>query len=288
MDFADADQRVVAVAGDWHGSISWVQTVLPALARVAPEVRTVLHVGDFGISRGLRGRVFLDAVDFWCKTAGIEQILVTPGNHEDWEWLDADFASMPGEPVPISAAVSVLPRGFRFTVGSTSFLSFGGAASIDYALRVEGRDWFPTEVPTEEEVAAAIASGRVDVLITHETVNGGTVASEQVLLANPQGWNAEELAYSALSRDRVTRVWAALAPQVLVHGHMHVADDIRLAGGQRIYSLGRDFQDRNVGLLDVDTLSWKWVTEVDTHGKVKRTRDIEGRYLTRPTDLPGE
>lgn len=46
--------------------------------------------------------------------------------------------------------------------------------------------------------------------------------------------------------------------------------------------------NRNVGLLVVDTLSWKCVTEIDTHGKVKRTRDIEARYLIRPSDLAGE
>src|SRR5690606_16673906 len=116
-------------------------------------IRTILHVGDFGIWSGVEGRAFLNSVDLWCERVGIERILVTPGNHEDWGWLDEDFDLMPGEPVPVSPRVAALPRGFRFTISGVAFLSFGGAASVDYELRRAGVDWFPSEAPTDDDVA---------------------------------------------------------------------------------------------------------------------------------------
>lgn len=197
-DLTLAGETQVAVAGDWHGDTSWVQEILPALHRFAPDVRTVLHAGDFGFWPPLHRKAFTDTVDFWCKSTGIERVLFTPGNHEWWPMLDERFAQRPGEPVQMSAAVWALPRGVRFTLAGRSFLSFGGAASIDYAYRTEGRDWWPEELPTDEHVDAAIEGGPIDVMLTHETVDGGTAAVEEILRANPYGWSAEELAYGAL------------------------------------------------------------------------------------------
>lgn len=284
MDLSLSGETRVALAGDWHGNISWVQSIIPALARSAPDVRTILHVGDFGIWPERRGKGFVDTVDFWCKRAGIERVLVTPGNHEDWDRLDAWFAGALGQPVKISKTVWILPRAFRFTLGEPTFLSFGGAASVDYELRTRGTEWWPTEIPTERDVAAAIVGGAADVLITHETVNGGTAATERLLRTNPMRWSAEALSYSALSRSRVTQVWEAVHPKVLVHGHMHVADELTLPDGRRIYSLSRDNQVGNIGLLDLTTLEWTDVFAGEIRPQAKRTRNVEAIYLTRSDD----
>lgn len=284
MDLTLEGEVAVAVAGDWHGNIDWIQKAIPALARESTGIQTILHVGDFGIWTGIGNRRFFDAVDYWCERVGISRILVTPGNHEDWDWLDADFAANPGQPASLSKTVQVLPRGYRFELAGVSFMSFGGAASIDFRMRTAGFDWFLTEIPTESDVSAAIEAGPVDVLITHDAVDGGTDAVEMLLRHNPMRWNSEELCYSAVSRQRVTEVWEATHPRLLLHGHMHAADEKVLADGARVVSLGRDTQRKNMGVLKLSTLEWGWVDSIAHSPRVRRIRNIESVYLTRPTD----
>jgi hypothetical protein len=259
LDLGLVGEHRVAVAGDWHGNVVWVQRIIPALHRVAPDVKTILHAGDFGIAPERRGKGFLATIDHWCKSAGIERVLVTPGNHEDWDRLSRRFASRPGEPIRLSETVWVLPRGLRFTLEARTFMSFGGAASLDFAYRRAQETWWPAEMPTDQDVAAAVEGGPVEVLLTHETIDGGTRRVEAVLRSNPMGWDADALEYSARSRARVTAVWKAVRPDVLAHGHMHMADALELPAGQRIYSLGSDGQRKNVGLLDLATLGWTWM-----------------------------
>ena len=250
----------VVIAGDWHGNIAWVGKAIPSIARNSSGVRTILHVGDFGIWPSAGGRKFLDAVDFWCARAGISRVLVTPGNHENWDWLEEAFVSEPGNPVALSSVVEVLPRGYRFEIGNRTFASFGGAASVDFEMRSPGIDWFPGELPTEQDVERAISGGPADVLLTHEAIDGGTPASEDMLLSNPMRWSPKALDYSSRSRALVTRVWDGVAPSLLFHGHMHLADRVTLpSSGQQVISLGRDGQTRNLALLELSTLSWRWL-----------------------------
>nr|RZI36840.1 hypothetical protein BJQ95_00719 [Cryobacterium sp. SO1] len=61
----------VVIAGDWHANIDWIGKAIPSIARDAPAATTILHVGDFGIWAGARGRKYLDAVDFWCTSGPV-------------------------------------------------------------------------------------------------------------------------------------------------------------------------------------------------------------------------
>jgi hypothetical protein len=153
------DDARLAVAGDWHSNIMWIQQVLSELRRLAPDVSTILHTGDFSILPEARGKRFLRAVDAACRENGIDRILVTPGNHEDWPRLDALFAARPGEAVRLSASVWLMPRGYRFSIHGRTFMSFGGAASLDAAYRRTRGTWWASEMPAPEEVAAAVAQG---------------------------------------------------------------------------------------------------------------------------------
>ncbi|PPL19815.1 hypothetical protein GY24_04145 [Microterricola pindariensis] len=272
----------MVVAGDWHGNFDWIGKAIPSVARETSGVRTILHAGDFGIWSGARGRNFLDAVDFWCDRAAISRVLVTPGNHEDWNWLEREFNARPGKPVELSKTVEVLPRGYRFEIGNRMFVSFGGAASVDFELRKPGIDWFPSELPTEQDVLRAISGGPADVLLTHETIDGGTPASEAVLSSNPMSWSADALRYSGRSRELVTKVWAGVAPKLLAHGHMHAADCTTLGSGQQIVSLGCDGQSKNLALLELSTLNWQWLNGPPKPPRVRRTRDWETQFMTRP------
>jgi len=230
---------------------------VPALARQHSDVRTILHLGDLGVWSQERPPGFLGTVDYWLGRSGIDRLLLTPGNHDDWHWLEAEFATAPGRAVSLSDRVWALPRGLRFQIGGRVFLSFGGAASMDYEARIEGRSWWAEEAPTELEAEYAAAGGPVDVLLTHDMVDGGTrEAAEQLARGR---WSPEAQAYSAMVRARVTAVWEEVRPRLLAHGHMHVTGGRTLSDGRRVYSMGCEWMRGNLAVLELSALKWDWV-----------------------------
>lgn len=92
------------MAGDWHGNVSHVASIIPAITREFPETRTVLHVGDFGIWPE-RGSGFLGTVSYWAKSAGIQRVLVTPGNYEYYPRINDALASHPGAAVQLNDVI---------------------------------------------------------------------------------------------------------------------------------------------------------------------------------------
>lgn len=240
------DSRVW-VCGDWHGNVGWVQTTLPALRRLDAQISTMLHVGDWAMEAA--------PVDYWCKRAGIDRVLVTLGNHEPYGAYSPLLEAHPGKAVRVSDVVWLLPRPFRFEIGGREFLSLGGAASLDKRWRVEGKDWWPDEIITDADVAAACI-GPADVMVTHESPDSTPIAAiARVLEANPHGFPADALEESAASRARVGRVWRAVRPELLVHGHFHITGSGVTEQGQSVVSLGRDGSEGNVAMLDVMSLT---------------------------------
>lgn len=248
-----ADEHVV-VAGDWHGNVRVVQRALPAVRGVAS---TMVHVGDFG----LWDEAFFRSVDYWAERTGIERILVVDGNHEHHGKLRATFEQHPGGAVRLSTTIWALPRGYRFGIGGRDCIAFGGAASVDYLDRVPQRDWWPEEAPTDEDVKRAIEGGPADVMFTHEAVDGSGVGQvEEILAGNPLGWPAAALEYSQISRRRVSEVWQATRPRVLLHGHIHVRGTGHPAPDMRVESLAADTEPGNLVRLDLSDLA---VSEID-------------------------
>jgi hypothetical protein len=253
--------EVVAVAGDWHGNRVFAVQQLHALGERG--VRTVLHAGDFGIWPGRSGKAFLRAVDAACSRAGVEQMLVTPGNHEDWGRLTQLWANpkRSGLPLDLGEHVAVLPRGYRWSMGGRTFVSLGGAPSVDRELRTEGRDWWPEEMIEPDHVAQAAAGGTVDVMITHDSADTpySTPRVKGIVQTNPMGWSDAARDYARLGRARITEAVLAIGPRLLVHGHYHVDDEtvVTLPGrtyATAIWSLGCDGMAGNVRLLDLGSL----------------------------------
>lgn len=223
---------------------------MPAIRRVDPTVRTVLHAGDFWPTPS-----FLATVDFWARNAGIDKVLVTLGNHEPWGEIAALQAQHPGLALRVSSTVWLLPRPFRFTVGARSVLSLGGAASVDADWRVPGVDWWPDERIMDEMVDEAIAGGRADFMVTHETPEFTPVnAVRNILSLNPLGFPASALAKSMASRGQVQRVCDVVEPEMLFHGHMHAPGEGTLPDGRQVISLGCDGQPGSTVLLRVESL----------------------------------
>lgn len=237
----------VAVSGDWHGNWTWLSTLAPAITTLAPDVKTVLQLGDWWMDKSVSDRIFTDA--------GTERVYVTLGNHEPWGQISPLQREHPGEAIRISEVTWLLPRPARLRIGGREILSLGGAASVDREWRTEGVDWWPDENIHGVHVEAAIAGGPADVLLTHESPAGSPVRPvREVLRTNPLGFPKAARLESAVSRKRVSRVWDEVRPDLLMHGHMHTPGAGTTDDGRRVISMGCDGQQGNLALLDLRSL----------------------------------
>ncbi|WP_431694248.1 metallophosphoesterase [Microbacterium maritypicum] len=240
------DQRV-AVCGDWHGNLGWARTIARVLPYLASDVTTMLHLGDWGMSPAEIDEVFAET--------DIDRILVTVGNHEPFDQVSPLLNQNPGHAVRVSKLTWILPRPARLAIGGRRALSLGGAASVDRQSRIEGLTWWPDEAITDDHVAAAIAGGPADLMLTHEGPSGTPVRPvREILRTNPHRFPKVALEASAASRARIAEVWDAVRPELLAHGHMHVPAGGQLNDGRRVASLGRDGQEGNLAILDMATL----------------------------------
>lgn len=240
------DERV-AVCGDWHGNVGWARTLARALPALAPDVTTMVHLGDWSMPTTETDAAFAET--------NIDRIYVTLGNREPWGGISPLLDEYPGQAVRVSDIIWLLPRPARLSIGGRRILSLGGAASVDRLSRIEGLTWWPDEAITDEHVAAAIAGGPADLMLTHESPSGTPVRPvREVLRTNPHGFSKATLAESAASRARVSEVWDTVRPELLVHGHMHTPGGGATEDGRRVASLGRDGQEGNLGFLDMRTL----------------------------------
>lgn len=255
---------IVGLAGDWHGNRGWARARVQDVAERG--VDTLLHVGDFGIWPGSSGKRYLLGVESFCARYGVT-IYVTAGNHEYWPGL---LAAQPqqrddlGHLLWLSDHIAVFPRdpaGHRLEMGGRSFVSLGGAPSIDFEYRTRGHDWWPEEMLPRETAERVAADGYADVMLSHDAPDypWQTTKVSQICATNPLGWSRDALAYAAVGRHRLTTAFLGVQPRLLVHGHFHVADEavVDLPArdhGCRVISLDCDERPGNVALLDLDTL----------------------------------
>lgn len=251
----DATETVVGLAGDWEANAAWARH---ALGRFAEHgVTCVFHLGDLTGGPGPHSRQFVSELEGACRHHGIT-IYLTPGNHEDHPRLsdlpadDTGLAWLTGD-------VAVLPRGHRWTMAGKTFVSLGGAPSVDYPRRIAGKTWFPYEALTDDDVARVAAGGPGDVMLTHDAPAPATPAVERIVDGDHGStWTRKGLDYAAAGRTQVTRAFQAVRPRLLAHGHYHVRDDALLQPegwdhACRTLSLNRHGQVGNLALLDLAT-----------------------------------
>lgn len=240
------DQRV-AVLGDVHGNLGWMQMLSRAFPPLAPDVTTILQLGDWWMPSGEVDEAFADTA--------IDRILVTLGNHEQWDEVSTVLGAYPGEAVRISKLVWLLPRPARLTIGGRRVLSLGGAASVDRQSRIKGLTYWPDEEVTDAMVDEAIAGGPADLMLTHESpANTPVRPVREILRTNPHNFPKAALEASAASRARISQVWDAVRPELLAHGHLHVGAGGRTEDGRRVASLGREGHEWNIAFLDMNNL----------------------------------
>jgi len=262
--------RTIAFAGDWHGRTGWAVTMIGLLP---DDVQDIIHVGDFG----LMGEGLTEYVTKVSRAATRtnRRILVVPGNHENYTWLNKQPRSNDGA-IPLTDTITVAPRGYRWTINSTSFAAAGGAVSVDKRRRVGGKSWWPQETITDDEETNICAGGHADILVTHDAPMGSGVPSmpRDALVA----WAGADIAAEAEDHQRrVRRITNALTPRMLVHGHFHTrythpvtwVDTNGQPYDSTIHGLSCDGEAGNIILTTItDTIG----TVTDFNYRIKGTR----------------
>lgn len=218
---------VLRVCGDWHGATRWAKCQITdaGLVGTLGEKRTaILVVGDFGywVDNEFTEE-FLSTVSREAGEWGID-LYFLDGNHEDHTRIAALDQTRPAA-LPDHPGITYLPRGARWSWWGKTFMAVGGAPSVDKHHRVEGRDWWPGEELTDEQVQHCTREGRVDVVLAHDCPTGVDIprVGDGIAFTPSTWWPDEAIRRSNAHRERMARIADAVSPAMWVHGHYHVA-----------------------------------------------------------------
>lgn len=214
-DFVVLPDRMLVV-GDAHANEVFIIHVLQHAEVLG--IDTVLFVGDFWFY----DERDLAVLDDNARLSGIKNIHFIDGNHEDFNILTPEVTGSLF-PVKMSESLTYLPRGYvgMFESG-LNFMTFGGAVSIDYQHRRAGVSWWPTEVPSDDDLQRALDNagviGEIDVLFCHD-MSQEFLRNEGISYPPSQDYlfEARSFAFS----DKFTRLVNVIHPQVVFHGHHH-------------------------------------------------------------------
>ena len=218
----------IGVAGDWHGNRTWALRCVQGFADAG--IGEIFHLGDFGIWPGPGGRRYLLDVEAALSSHAMT-LFVTPGNHEDYDQINQVPVLNKGRDIGavqwLSDSIALLPRGHRWQRQGWSFVSLGGAPSIDRWSRRANIDWWAAEAITPADVERVVEAGPAEVMLAHDAPDAGlgTLRVASILRNNPIGWPGYALNYAAEGRARMTAAFLAVEPRLFLHGHFHVHDE---------------------------------------------------------------
>lgn len=151
---------MILIAGDVHGDFDALQAVI---SHTGAEM--ILQTGDFGYwpEHSLHR---LPAGGFRTREGKLVTVHFCDGNHEDHPALrrlvrSGETEIAPGVHYQARGSVMQLPDGRRV-------LFAGGADSVDKALRVKGKSWFPGELLKKAEVSK-FPDAPIDIIVSHAT-----------------------------------------------------------------------------------------------------------------------
>ena len=254
----------LGLLGDTHTNREWLKYAIDKFSRENCSI--VLQLGDFGLWPG--------ADDFW-KTAQADlgargmTLLVTPGNHDDYDHIETLEAQEDGW-LFLTDNIKIAPRGLRFEIDGCSFVSVSGAPSVDRDARLSNmergaqKQWWKQEAVTDADVEAVVADGYADVLLAHDAP-AGVATIEKMIGHNPLGRKPEDLIYASKGRDRMTTIMKGVKPLLWFHGHYHFPVDEYVENADRpafspdepsltrVMGLSRDKANFSLGSLDTET-----------------------------------
>lgn len=196
----------VLILGDVHGDWGELNIVLARAMRLMPDIDVFIQVGDFSYAwPGAEPFKFLPT--FW-ENAPLEAVQKIPfywidGNHENHDQLDKDSGAL-------QAPMIYQPRGsIREFLEGKRVMFFGGASSIDKAMRIEGRSWWQQESITYGQVLKALEQpGPIDLMISHEHPSGFAYCSYKGVFGKGD-------------KDALAAIRDHFRPRFWVFGHHH-------------------------------------------------------------------
>lgn len=241
----------IAFSGDWHGQ-SWFAA--QAIDYAAEQgAAGIVQLGDFGIWPGIGGRFFLDAIEQKLQERGLWCVFID-GNHEDFWQLESLPIGADGLRV-VRPGLWHIPRGTRWTWAGRTWVGVGGATSLDRKHRRLGRDWWPQESITTEQMDHVIAGGRAEVMISHDCPAGVDIPG----LLPDSFWDADEMRRAKAHQQIMLGIAEAVQPSYLFHGHFHVRYDTTVAfAGTPCHVVGlagnHESLRENTMIVDLDAL----------------------------------
>lgn len=214
----------IGIAGDWHGTLRCGVRALNTF--LGEGITDIYHLGDFGVwethrhyERTLNGVLEQNSQTLW----------VTLGNHENYDIVETFITHPDYDYVvydPDQPHILYFKRGARFLIGDKSFVSLGGANSIDRFMREPGLSWWAGEQISSADVEVTIAGGRADIVLAHDCPSGVVLP----LMGNPEAfWGISGVAYAGESRVMLRQVADVVQPKRWFFGHYHIAFDANIS-----------------------------------------------------------
>jgi hypothetical protein len=251
----------IGLIGDIHGRLDHLLPVL--LTFQERDIHTIIQLGDFGLVwSGRHSEDALTRLNFQLAN-GMQTLLWVDGNHEDHLKLKS-FPIGDGGIRWIRPRVGHLPRGYRATLTSgRTIAALGGANSIDFEHRTYGRNWWPEEAITEDDLSA-LGTAPAEVLFGHDAPSHVPDIDRSL---NSAWWSPEALRYAAAGRRMFHRGFMQVRPQLSVSGHYHRWVDNTVtytdeAGDftTRVVVLDKEGSTEiNVAILDTTTLQLEFM-----------------------------
>lgn len=162
---------MIFITGDTHGTIDYGKIM--SFSAKHPQLTRedyLIICGDFGAvwNAGTLASDLKPYTKLHCT------VLFVDGNHENFDLLST-FPVMEwkgGKVHRVADNVLHLMRGQVFTIEGKTFLTFGGATSVDKLYRKEGKSWWQQELPDyldmeEAMINLAKVGNKVDYIVTH-------------------------------------------------------------------------------------------------------------------------
>ena len=249
--------------GDTHANAAWTEYAIDFFERNG--ITTVLQVGDFGVYPSKQfGQEFLRRVQHDAKEAGIT-IYVTRGNHENHDAIN-ELEDRGDGWLYLRDNIAVAPMVHRWEWDGLSFLSLGGAPSVDRTFQQKRGNWYASEMITPEHVAEAVEGGYADFMVAHDAPIIPEI--DDMIKDNPHGFLEADLAYADEGRKLMHKAAHGVKPKFFVHGHYHFpVNAVKLwssvdtghfgtrdiVGNTRVIGLNKDLANFAFGIFDTET-----------------------------------
>ena len=230
----------ILTAGDSHCDIEYVGKLFYKAQEL--ECEKIFIVGDFGYWPNYNGgQQFLNLCSQLATTTGIE-LYWLDGNHEDFWALETHVHK--DNFVDIKPGIIYCPRGHSWQWDGVSFMSLGGAYSIEEIEFFDTRlqktirmcirgdsaadGWFEKEeVLSAQDINKARSVGPVDVVFAHDVAVKSDIMNKLPHLTPDVGCD--------MHREAVGAATEFASPFLFVHGHYHkryenIVDGTRFVG----------------------------------------------------------